>query len=397
MATKVAVAQQEKTLQSAQALKMWNADHTTAWTYGTNWSSVSTEFETFINKYLFPKLNESTLITVALGNSFNWLAKEVDFVGQYSEEYVIKDTIPVAMNLSKPEELMLKRNYPDMITKLYGPGILKKTKFTLNNNDVRQNFLTLGDATKWAIGVYEKRISDINVEEERELKAMLVDYANTQLEGDKQVLEVASEEELFNTLAKAVLDIQTNSADYNEAKKASGGALGRYTTVTDMSKLMILTTTSMKAYLLNTKLANTFASNGIDLSERIMAFPDLGGAWQATEDITIAEDTTVNLFRSMGDYQLVKGDILPEGAVFTFDVSALTEFSGKVAEVKPTTDLWALLIDVDAIKYRRSTKGMLKQPFYNGEYDEVTYWLHYYSFKAISPFYNKILIKGKSA
>lgn len=43
---------------------------------------------------------------------------------------------------------MLKRNYPKMATKLYGQGVLKKTKFTLNNNDTRHNFLTLGDATK---------------------------------------------------------------------------------------------------------------------------------------------------------------------------------------------------------------------------------------------------------
>ena len=35
---------------------------------------------------------------------------------------------------------------------------------------------------------------------------------------------------------------------------------------------------------------------------------------------------------------------------------------------------------------------MLKEGFYNGEFDEMTYWIHYYSFKAMSPFFNKILI-----
>ena len=29
--------------------------------------------------------------------------------------------------------------------------------------------------------------------------------------------------------------------------------------------------------------------------------------------------------------------------------------------------------------------------FYNNELDEYTYWMHYYSFKAISPFYNKLV------
>ena len=147
------------------ALQDFNHDYAKQWTFGENWSNVNTMFETYVNKYLFPKINETLLIDIALGNRFNWLAKEQDFVGQYSEEYVIMDTIPVAMNLGKSEELMLKRNYPKMATKLYGSGIVKKQKFTLNNNDTRFNFQTLGDATNYALGVLRKKISDINVQE----------------------------------------------------------------------------------------------------------------------------------------------------------------------------------------------------------------------------------------
>lgn len=88
------------------ALDNFNHEFGEAWTLGQNWTSVGTQFETFINKFLFPKLNETRLIQVALGNSFDWLAQEVDFVGQYSEEYVIKDTIPTNMDLSKDELLM---------------------------------------------------------------------------------------------------------------------------------------------------------------------------------------------------------------------------------------------------------------------------------------------------
>ena len=51
-------------------------------------------------------------------------------------------------------------------------------------------------------------------------------------------------------------------------------------------------------------------------------------------------------------------------------------------------------MDINAIRYKRYTKDMLKEPFYNGEFDEVTYWVHYYSMKAISPFYNKVVITG---
>lgn len=380
------------TLASINALKQYNHDYGRSWDFGTNWSSVSTDFETFLNKYLFPKLNETTLHNVALGNRFEWLAKEVDFIGQYSEEYVILDTVPINMNLSKSEELMLKRNYPKMATKLYGQGVLKKTKFTLNNNDTRHNFLTLGDATRYALGVYKKRISDINVSEELEVKGTILDYA---LNHVKERRTVSNRDELFTQVFEAILNIQNNSSKYNEADKASGGAIGRYTTVTSLEDIAIITNDSMKTFLLDTKLANTYHKEGIDLSDRIISFDDLGGIWKVKEDVTITESDTLERFRSMGDYQINIGDLVPEESVITFDVSDLTEFEGKVEELKPPSDLFAYVFDINKLRYRRSTKGMLKQPFYNAEFDEITYWLHYYSFKAMSPFYNSIVISGE--
>ncbi len=380
-----------------QALQDFNHTQGRAWTLGTNWSSVGTEFETFINKFLFPKLNETALIQSALGNSFEWLAKEVDFVGQYSEEYVIRDTIPTTMDLSKDETLMLKRNYPQMITKLYGPGVMRKMKFTLNNNDQRMNFAKLSDGVKYAIGVYKKKISDINVDEERQIRAMLVDYAEN-VTPAKARRTATSEEDLFNKIAEALMNLQNNSDKYNEARLASGGAIARYTTVSKLSKLIILTTDSMKAYLLNTKLANTFASEGIDISKRIISFEDLGGAFRAKEDITLSA-AAVQAFRELGDYQTTATDIIPKGSVVTFDVNEFLPEAdaAKFEEIKPSSDLWAYIFDLDAIKYNRYTKGMLKEPFYNPEFDEVTHWIHYYSMKAISPFYNKILITGTPA
>ena len=377
------------TLASISALEQYNHDHSAAWSFGTNWSNVKTDFETFINKYLFPKLNETTLQNVALGNRFEWLAKEIDFIGQYSEEYVILDTVPVNMNLSKNEELMLKRNYPKLATKLYSQGVLKKTKFTLNNNDVRHNFLTLADATKYALGVYKKRISDINVSEELEIKGTILDYA---LNHVNEKRTVTSLDELFKRTFESILNVQNNSAKYNEAHKASGGALGRYTTVSKLDDLVILTNDLVKTYLLDTKLANTYQVEGLDLSDRIISFDDLGGIWKTTADVTIENEETLNVFQSMGDYQVQMNDLIPEGAVLTFDISELTEFVGNVEELKPESDLFAYIFDVNKLRYRRHTKGMLKPPFYNGEFDEITYWLHYYSFKSMSPFYNSIVI-----
>ena len=379
------------TLASISALEQYNNDHSAQWSFGTNWTNVGSDFETFVNKYLFPKISETLIQNVALGNRFEWLAKEIDFVSQYSEEYVILDTVPINMNLSKNEELMLKRNYPKMATKLYSQGVLKKQKFTLNNNDTRHNFQTLADATQYALGVYKKRISDINVSEEIEIKGMILDYA---LNHVKDTRTVTSREELFTEVFEGILNLQNNSSKYNEADTASGGQLGRYTTVSKLDDIVILTNDSMKTFLLDTKLANTFQVAGLDLSDRIISFDDLGGTFKTTEDITISESATVDYFRVYGDYQIEIGDFIPKDSVLTFDVSALTEFVDKVKELKPESDLFAYVFDLNKLRYRRNTKGMLKQPFYNGEFDEVTYWLHYYSFKSMSPFFNSILVKG---
>lgn len=366
-----------------------NSESGHAWTFGTNWDNQGKEFETYVNKYLFPKLNETLIIESILGNRFNWLAKEVDFIGQYSEEYVILDSVPIELDLSKNAELMLKRNYPKMATKLYGQGILKKLKFTLNNNDTRLNFLTIGDAITYAVSVYRKKITDINVAEEAEVKAMLVDYGINHV-ADKRT--ATSIEELFEKLSEAILNLQNNSAKHNEATTASGGALGRFTTNTKLSDMIIITTDKVKRYLLNTFLANTFHAEGIDLSKIIISFDDLGGAYRTTADITVTQPI-LNKLQLFGDYQVQVGDTIPKGYVFTYDVSDVIKTN--LEEIKPSSDLFAMVLDARAIRYKRYTKGMLKQPFYNGEFDEVTYWIHYYSFKAISPFYNKVVIQGE--
>ena len=373
------------------SLQSFNHDYGKQWTFGENWSNVNTMFETYVNKYLFPKINETLLIDIALGNRFNWLAKEQDFIGQYSEEYVIMDTIPIEMNLSKSEELMLKRNYPQMATRLYGSGIVKKQKFTLNNNDVRFNFQTLGDATNYALGVLRKKISDINVQEEKEIRAMMVDYAINQLQ-DSNHRTASSKEDLTERVFEAILNMQNNSAKYNEVHKASGGTVGQYTTVSKLKDIAILTTDSLKSYLLDTKIANTFQMAGIDFTDHIISFDDLGGVYKTTKDVTLSNEDTINYLRAFGDYQAMIGDVIPEGSVFTFNVTDLKEFKGNVEEIKPQGELFAFIFDINALKYKRNTQGMLKEGFYNGEFDEMTYWIHYYSFKAMSPFFNKILI-----
>ena len=376
----------------ANSLHQWNIDKGTEWNLGTNYTNVGTDFETYVNKYLFPKLQSTKLINVDLGNRFNFLAKETPYVSQLNEEYVILDAVPIDLNLSKEEELMLKRNYPEMATRLYGKGIQKKQKFTLNDNDNRLNWSTLGDAVKYAVAVYRKRISDINVSEETEIRAMLVDYATNYIDVSK-IRKATDIEDMSNQIFETLLNIQNNSDKYNEANTASGGAIGRYTTKTNLKDVMILTTDKVKTYLLDTKIANTFQVAGIDFTDRVVSFGDLGGAWKVTADSTVVVDD-LPLFRAMGDYQVAAGDVIPKNAVFTYDVSAFKSFTGNIQEIKPDSDLFAMVLDVNSIYYKRNTEKLLPSVFYNAELDEYTYWIHYYSFKAVSPFYNKIVIEG---
>lgn len=369
------------------AILQFNNDTQNSWSFGANWNNQGTSFETFVNNYLFPKLNETLIVETVNGNRFDFLAKEVDFIGQYSEEYVILDSVPISMDLTKSAELMLKRNYPRMASKIYQQGILKKVKFTLNNNDSRLNFATIGDAIKYAISVYKKKISDINVAEEAEYKAMLLDYS-LNFTADKRT--VSSMQGLFQELSKAILNLQNNSAKHNETATASGGAIGRYTTTSKLNDLLIVTTDEAKAYLLDTKLANTFQVAGIDLSSKIISFDDLGGTYKTKKDIKVTKKIKEGL-EAMGDYQVEIDDTIPQATIFTFDVTKLFD-TADIEEIKPSGEFFAMLFDVRGLRYKRCTKGMLKEPFYNGEFDETTHWIHYYSMKAISPFYNKVVI-----
>src|SRR5699024_7172530 len=140
--------------------------------------------------------------------------------------------------------------------------------------------------------------------------------------------------------------IQNNSAKYNEADTASGGAIGRYTTVSSLKDVVILTNDAIKVHLLDSKIADMFNVDGLDVSDRIISFDDISTIWKATADITISEQDTLNKFRAMGDYQIAIGDIIPEDSVITFDVSELTEFTGNVEEVKPASDLFAYVFDI---------------------------------------------------
>lgn len=381
-------------------LEKYNADNHTEWSWGSawnngqNWSNEKIQFDTYINNYLFPKIAQTTLAQQNLGNRFDFLAKEVpDMTAVLREDYVIADSVPTGLNLSKPEENMLKVNYPKMITKLYPGNNFLKEKFTLNDNDAILNFQTLGDAISYAVAVYKKRISDINMYEEQMIKSMLVDYGLNHIKDQRTV---NSRQELSEAVAEALLNIQNNSYKHNESSEASGGSIARYSTYTPLKDVFILTTDSTKAFLLDTVIANTFQIAGVDWTDRVVSFEDLGGTFKTTTDVKLQSDESVRYLRGMGFYEADKGDVLYQGTTLPFDVSNLVEFKNNVIEIKPTGDLFAEIMDINSVGYKRKTAGMLKKPFYNGERDEYTYWLHYQTQRYMRPFFNKILITGQS-
>lgn len=397
----------EPTLQVADAVSRaitgFNVDNGKKWSFGTNWDATGSDFETFTNKYLFPKLNETAIVNVALGNRFDWLAVETDFVGQYSEEYVILDTVPTELALDKSTTLMLERNYPKIATKLYGSGIVRKMKFTLNDNIARQQFATLGDAVSYAVNVYKKQISMINIAEEQEIKSMIMDYALNQVADTRET----EADKYIDDLYTAMLNLQNNSHIHNEANKASGGSLATFTTQSQLKDLLIVTTDRQKVKILNSFIAQSFNTAGLDLTDHIISFEDLGGAYKVKSNLTMSDARVVNLLKNAGLYDFKAGDIFTAGSVIAIPnfkeiilnhptINA-TNFNNWFTPIEAPTDddLFTVILDARALRYKRYTKNMLKQPFYNGEFDEVTYWIHYYSMKSISPFYNKVVLKKK--
>lgn len=383
-----------------ETLDKFNADNKTDWSWGqawdkgSNWSNEKTRFDTYLNNYLFPKVAQTTLAQQNLGNRFDFLAKEVpNMTAVLREDYVVLDSVPAGLNLSKPEENMLKVNYPKIATKLFAGNNFLKEKFTLNDNDALLNFQTIGDSISYAMAVYQKRVSDINMFEEQIIKAMLVDYGLNQVKDQRTV---KSRDELVSTITEAILNMQNNSALHNEADKASGGAVGRYSTYTPLNDIFILTTDTIKSFLLDSIIANTFQVAGIDITDRVISFDDLGGTYRTTSDVKITEDDSKKYLRSMGLYETDTGDVFYTGTTLPFPVDNLKEFKGNVEEIKPKGDLFALVCDVNSVGYKRKTAGMLKRPFYNGERDEWTYWLHYQAQRYIRPFFNKICITGNS-
>lgn len=370
----------------SEALKTYNLDKGTKYSFGTAWNKVSSDFNDLVSNYLFPKLNETTLVVKALGNRFDYLAEEEDNIAQYSEEYVILDAIPVNLNLNKSRMSMLNTNYPKIANVIFGTGMFKKLKFTLNDNYARRNFNTLKDAINYALGVYTKRVSDINVNEESEIKAMLVKYATTETKDKRKANDI---NDLIEKTYIALLNIQNNSSAYNECSKIVNIP---YTTQTNLENVLIITNDVVKYQILNTKIANTFNSAGLDITKHIISFDDFNNIYEVKTDITTTKKE-VDYLRSLCEHEIEIGEVIPAGTLICINDPELEKVNPAFEHIDVKKD-FVYIIDENKIKYKRNTKNMLKS-FDNPEFNEINHWLHYYTKKTISPFYNNVFIQVK--
>lgn len=370
-------------------LKDYNIENGSQWTFGSNWTTENKKtVETYINNYLFPKINETFNANVSLGDPFQWLTEEMDFIGQYDEEYSFLDTIPEDLSLDKGAENLLRNNFMEIATKLYGAGRLRKVSFSLADYQSRFGFKTFGDVTAFALRQRQKKLEDITFNEIREKIATLVDYSNNHVHDTRQV---SSFEGFMSELNKAVLDLQEPYYTHNEVSEASNGALARLTTQTTLDKIVIFTSNDVAEKILSSYIANSFNIKGIDLTKQIISFQTLGGAWKLKQDVKVTASILKEL-NSVGIEDVEIGALLGKGEVFTYELPSLKD---NLEEIVPDSENFALVADVRGIRFKQYTKNMIQEPFKNPATGTVKYYMHYSSSKRISPFYNKVCIKLK--
>lgn len=379
-----------------ETLDQFNRSYGTQWAPTTPWTGdVAIHFTNFVNNNLFPKLSETKYHEAVLGDAWSFATKNDPNIASYDEEYAFLDVVPRNLNMSKGATSLFKRNYKNIMTNLYGPGNYRMLSFSLESNYTRRNFTTIGDACAYAIGAYKHCIQMVNIDEERQKTAKIIDYANKNV----RVHETATSlEDMAHKLNLLLMNMTSNSDLYNEACQMTGNEWARYTTTTDMSNLMILTTTDVKEYMLGTLLANTYQTKGIDITNMIMAFPTLKYAWKAKEDITM-DAGLVKVLHNFGDEDAEIGDIMPKDSVITIDPETyLKEYKDKFEPIEPLNAAkasgkpWALVFDTRCLKFARFTDGMVEPPFINPAVKEYKYYMHYYHRNNISPFYNKAIV-----
>ncbi len=381
-------------------LQSYNEATNSEWTINGVWSNSEKGFETFLYDHMFPILGSQHFYDNRVGNRFYFLTKFVDQTSilQKGAINTITDVFPEVMDYDIRRQSILEDNFLNMTGLVYGAGTRKIFKYTLDKVRMRANGLTPGSLIDMTTAPIKAVQKGIDISEELSVKGLLVDYANTQAREKRTVADMAG---MVDALFHAIQDLQEWSNEYNECSDVTNGSAlpNVLTNRVDIGDIFILTSNAVKVELSKEYYANTFHIAGIDFRDRLLTFKDLGKVYKLNADVTISSQGTVDLLKHYGQFQPIIGTVIPAGTIFCFKVDQLTEFVGKVDEVKPVNnDLFAFVMDINTVISEMCTNEMVKiSDVKDAPLDLIDMYIKYTTRKIINPFTQKIVINGPSA
>nr|DAK50478.1 MAG TPA: Major capsid protein [Caudoviricetes sp.] len=375
--------------QAAEAIVAWNKDYPeNPISVGQNWSGLSEAMHgTFMFEYLLPKVGRTDLYQVKIQDRFIRYTKMLLNMAQFNEEYTMTDIVPTMLREDADVMTNFKTNFPKMRTKFYNEGQVYQYRYSINPKD-RLKFSSIGDCLRAQQAIYDNVISSFNMYNEDAKKAAIIDYA---MRSVKDTTKVENADDLVQLILLKYLNLQSKSHHHNEADLAAGDANTRKTTVSNGEDLLIITTDEIKLFILNSVIANTFQVAGIDITNQISSFEDLGGNYELKEAVTITSDKTKTAFEAMGFMFDRPSVTFPKGSKFNWDITQLEEFEGKYREIKPQSKYWFAMYDVNAFRFEMNRENgiRIQDDSINGWSGVVNVTVSMMTNNNISPFANK--------
>lgn len=375
--------------QAAEAIVAWNETYPeNPISVGQNWSGFSEKMHgTFMFEYLLPKVGRTDLFQVKIQDRFIRYTKMLTNMAQFNEEYTMTDIVPTMLREDADVMTNFKTNFPKMRTKFYNEGQVYQYRYSINPKD-RLKFSSIGDCLRAQQAIYDNVISSFNMYNEDAKKATIIDYA---MRSVKDTTKVENADDLVQLILLKYLNLQSKSHKHNEADLAAGDEHTRKTTVSNGEDLLIITTDEIKLFILNSVMANTFQVAGIDITNQISSFEDLGGNYELTEAVTITSDKTKAAFEAMGFIFDRQSVTFPKGSKFNWDITSLEEFKSKYKEIKPKSKFWFAMYDVNAFRFEMNRENgvRIQDDSINGWSGVVNVTVSMMTNNNISPFANK--------
>lgn len=377
---------------AAEAIVAWNETYPeNAIAVGQNFSGLSEKMHgTFMFEYLLPKVGRTDLFQVKIQDRFIRYTKMLLNMAQFNEEYTMTDIVPTMLRSDANVMTNFTVNFPKMRTKFYNEGQVYQHRYSINPKD-RLKWSSVGDMLREQQAIHDNVISSFNMYNEDAKKATLIDYA---LRTIKDRTKVNNAEELVQAMLLKYLNLQSKSHKHNETDLAAGDEYTRKTTVSNGEDLLFITTDQIKLYILNSIIANTFQIAGIDITSQISSFEDLGGNYELTEAVTITDAETKKAFAGMGFIFDRENFTFPAKSKFNWDVTGLTEFVGKTKEIKPKSEFWCAIYDVNALRFEMNRENgiRIQDDSVNGWSGIINITVSMMTNNNISPFPNKCVI-----